>query len=400
MSAARNAAVLLTPPGPGAIAVIQVRGPDAIGQAARVAQLRNGKPLADWPIEKLARADFVADGRRVDEGLVVVRRKSATGSVVELHCHGSMRVVQRLMTVLATDGGPSDALRPAQDAGWQDPKEEELAAALAKARTRRAVAFVLSQAAALSAHVADLAARSRQVGTASLIERLQMLLGTRRISAFVLDSVRLALVGPANAGKSTLANRLLGAERLVVSPEVGTTRDWTEEPAALAGIPVTVIDTAGHRATDHPVEREAIARGGARAADADVLLVVLDLSRPLDSQLQELDPAWGAAVRRVWVANKCDRPAAWDLSDLSSSADGAAVRISALTGEGLDGLERAILAAVGLADLAAVGPCLLTDRQAAAVQRCVRMLRDGQVEAAGELLAEWAAAGTVVSTQS
>lgn len=155
-----------------------------------------------------------------------------------------------------------------------------------------------------------------------------------------------AIVGRPNVGKSTLFNRLVGVDRAIVTDVPGTTRDLLTESVGLGGARVTLVDTAGVRATSDPIEREGVARAEKAGEVADVVIVVLDQSAALTEE-DERVLASSAAGRRVIAVNKCDLPPAWEVSQLvqggalpPSSTD--LFVISATTGAGLDVLVRAV----------------------------------------------------------
>jgi tRNA modification GTPase len=172
-----------------------------------------------------------------------------------------------------------------------------------------------------------------------IAEALERLAASFAWGKVVHDGLALAIVGRPNAGKSSLFNRLLDRERAIVTEIPGTTRDVISETAAIEGVPVRLLDTAGIRATDDPVERLGVERSYEAMADADLALVVLDLSRPLDDGDHELMERAARQGRCVVAANKCDLPPAVEPPENS-------VRVSALTGEGLDELRRRLLEAV------------------------------------------------------
>jgi tRNA modification GTPase len=116
------------------------------------------------------------------------------------------------------------------------------------------------------------------------------------------EGLVVAIAGPPNAGKSTLLNRIAKREAAIVSPYAGTTRDVIEVHLDLGGLPVTVLDTAGIRETDDPVEREGVKRARDRASAADLVLWVVDASSPVDSQTPDI-----GAASAIWVLrNKID----------------------------------------------------------------------------------------------
>jgi tRNA modification GTPase len=144
--------------------------------------------------------------------------------------------------------------------------------------------------------------------------------------------VSVALVGPVNVGKSSLLNALVGRERALVGAAPGTTRDWLEVDDVWSGVAVTLIDTAGLRATDDPVEQRGIELGEARVASADVVVVVNDGAAACDDGAR-------FGERAVVVRSK---------ADLGGGGPGLAT--SAATGQGLDELRRRVLAVAGVAD--------------------------------------------------
>ena len=149
----------------------------------------------------------------------------------------------------------------------------------------------------------------------------------------VSAGVAVALVGPVNVGKSSLLNALVGTERALVAPAPGTTRDWLEVEAIWSGVRVTVIDTAGLRATDDPIERRGIELGEARVASADVVVIVND-------GIAAWDAGERFSTRGLVVRSK---------ADLGGELHGV-LATSASTGQGLEELREQVLALAGVAD--------------------------------------------------
>src|SRR5258706_9623547 len=148
----------------------------------------------------------------------------------------------------------------------------------------------------------------------------------------------LAIVGRPNVGKSSLFNRLLEQDRAIVTDVPGTTRDLVSETAVIEGIPVKFVDTAGIRTGQDVVEKLGIERSYQAMADADLTVVVVDLSVSLDAADRQLIEKSQQQGKSIVAGNKCDLPAQAD-------APGA-LRVSALTGEGLAELRRAIIDAI------------------------------------------------------
>jgi len=180
---------------------------------------------------------------------------------------------------------------------------------------------------------------------AEILRRIEPILeGVRKLAAsfqyggLVRQGITLAIVGRPNVGKSSLFNRLLEQDRAIVTDVPGTTRDLVSETAAIGGIPVKLYDTAGIREGTELVESLGIERSYQAMADADLTLVVIDLSQPRNAEDEALIARAESQGRHLVVANKRD------LAARLPAGEGLAV--SALTGEGICELRAAILAAV------------------------------------------------------
>jgi len=191
---------------------------------------------------------------------------------------------------------------------------------------------------------------SRRIG--GVVTRVDDLLAGARAGRLIREGATVVVAGRPNVGKSSLFNLLAGADRAIVTPVAGTTRDLVSESIGINGFAVTLVDTAGWRATDDTVEREGVVRSEQARAVADLIVVVLDRSEPLRSEDEEL-LAQTAGRPRIVVANKSDLPA----SRLMQAPTGV-VEVSARTGTGVDELRGAIVGALAgrepLRDTAAV----------------------------------------------
>jgi len=185
-------------------------------------------------------------------------------------------------------------------------------------------------------------------------------LGATFASGRVLrNGIKVTLVGRPNAGKSSVFNRLVGAERAIVTEIPGTTRDTITESIILGGIPVSLTDTAGIREAAGRIEELGVERTHRAAADSDLLLVVVDGSKELTTEdLGILREA--AKAKHVIAINKCDLPSSVNGEESLSEFSQAMVHVSAVTGEGLDQLSAAILEPFGVVDSETTG-LLITD---------------------------------------
>jgi tRNA modification GTPase len=188
----------------------------------------------------------------------------------------------------------------------------------------------------------------------------------------VREGFRLALVGRPNAGKSSLFNALLEEDRAIVTDVPGTTRDLVSETSAIGGIPVRLVDTAGIRESDDLVERLGIERSREAMADADITLLVWDVSKergPEDFALLEQVKQQGAYLL---VASQVDKGMVGELP-------AGAVRVSARTGEGLDALRGAIMETIAPGGQSAVESGIVTSlRQKNLLRECETAMQRAQ----------------------
>lgn len=164
-----------------------------------------------------------------------------------------------------------------------------------------------------------------------------------RIGKVIRDGFSMALVGRPNVGKSSLFNALLAQDRSIVTEIPGTTRDLVSEFTSIGGIPVRLIDTAGIHDSEHIVERLGIDRSMQAIADADAVILVVDMSRPLSPEDSELKERL-QEFRCITAMNKSDLPACWTTAEKSRFANaGERAEVSAKTMAGIEGLRTLIL---------------------------------------------------------
>jgi tRNA modification GTPase len=397
---AETIAAVATPPGRGAISIVRLSGPDARAIGARV--FRSRSPLAARQATFGRVVD--ANGATIDEGLALffAGPRSSTGEdVLELHVHGSPIVARDvLLACLAAGARHAEAgefTRRAFLAGKLDLSAAEAVADLIEAEHRSAARAAAAQLAGglareaqrlrgeLAGVLEDLAAaidfpdEVETPSAATLAQRLEPVRGalaalsaTAEAGRLVREGVSVAIVGPPNAGKSSLLNALLGAERALVSEIAGTTRDTIEETLALDGIVARVIDTAGLRAAGERLEAAGVARAERALAEARVALVVVDGSAaPAGEALEVLRRTRGRT--RLVFFNKADLGrAGYEARD---AAEREALLGSAFDPASIAALRRA-LSALALDGHAAdlERPHLANARQADAIARAERAI--------------------------
>jgi len=333
-------AAALTAPAPGAIAVVAIAGADANGIVRRVIKQPKSDAVPSLEINRprLVRICDSAD-QTLDDAMLVVS-PLAEFEYVELQPHGGVRVVERVLELLAANG--ATVIEPHEFAAkfiTTTTFESQLNQALVHSTSRRLTQWLLAQSNLLPNYLARWNEHS-PAEHARYIERTQLAIR-------LIAGLRLALIGPPNAGKSTLANRLIGHDRVITSDTAGTTRDWIDETISIDGWPLTLIDTAGVRQTDDALESTAIERGRAQALTADLILTLEDATEVgatddsgTSSTALSLN---GKAVLTIRVINKVDRLSQGELDRLRNMIDGAALFISAANGTGIAELHLAII---------------------------------------------------------
>jgi tRNA modification GTPase len=311
-----NLAILLTAPGSAAIAVVRIKGPLVSG----FLRAHFSKPAR---IGRCVHGDLHDGGRVIDDVVVVL----IDDTTADLNLHGGPWVVRSTLDLAARDGFVvQDSAKlplPHEATDGQTLLEQEVLSHLPLARTELGVRVLLAQVDAWTT-LKSSSSPSREV-----IERI---LADRTLDS-LLHPPRVAIIGPANVGKSTLANQLFARERSITADVPGTTRDWVGEIANVDGLPVMLLDTPGLRETENRIEYAAIERSREEIQRADLIVLVIDASRPLEGEQAALLDEYPNAIR---VINKIDRPAGWNVAALGGLPS------IAITGEGIDALRRAV----------------------------------------------------------
>lgn len=332
--------MLLTAPGTAAIAVVRLTGP--LTQSF-IKNHFSREAAEGRPVHGILRAD----GQVLDDPVVV-----AFSSGADLNLHGSQWIVESVLRLAQAAGFKIESASLSPSVAGQFPEtqsviESEVLSGLPRARTVLALRVLLGQTEAWKA----LEARH----SAGLVDpaAIEQILSDRCLEN-LLALPTVALIGAPNVGKSTIANQLFAQQRSITADLPGTTRDWVGEIADVDGLAVMLLDTPGIRHTDDSLEQAAIAHGGKEIARADLIVLVLDASRPLeDGQRQLLD----AYPRSRIVINKSDCPPAWDRSVVQG------VFTVGTTGAGIDDLRKSIIAHFSCLGIDPSHARVWTDRQ-------------------------------------
>ena len=383
-------AALSTAPGVGAVAVVRVSGPDAFRVLQQVAPELTGT-AAPARVATLARIVSPDDGTVLDQALVTrfVGPDSYTGEdVIEISCHGGVLVPQLVLDACLHAGARSaeagEFTRRAYLRGRMDLVQAEAVGDMIHARSRAfhraAVAqldrglservgalrnAVIGLEALLAHHIdfpeeddAPVPLERIRAEADSLVARMTRMLETAPEGELLREGALVVLAGRPNVGKSSLYNALLGRERAIVTEEPGTTRDALEAGVELGGFPFRLVDTAGLRETDRRVEQLGIEVTRRYLDEADVVLLCVEAGAGLlDEERGFLQGLEGRAV--VLIETKADtveegvrkavssagvaseRPASIQVDQTATTAShgvAGTVRVSALTGAGLDEL--------------------------------------------------------------
>lgn len=433
----------------GAVSIVRLSGMDAVDVARRVF-LPAGRQRKRWtPISHRIYygAAVDASGKPIDEVLLLPMlepRSYTAEDVVELHTHGGGLCAQRVLHACLEAGArlarPGEFTLRAFLNGRLDLSQAESVTQLLGARTVAAADSALAGlAGGLGGEVAELRAECLDVlaemdarldfdedlpplDVPALASRLKAVasrvlaaLRTAQAGRLLRSGLQVALVGRPNVGKSSLLNALSGSERAIVTEVAGTTRDIVEAGMVIGGVPVTLLDTAGLRESADLAERIGVQRSRAAAQQADIVIMVADAQQgwtPGDHGIFE--SVWGgeqapgeqsdgdsddgsgargsgARAPALLVLNKADlaggqTDATAAVPDAARAAFQATVVTSAATGEGLDTLRAAVLAAAGAPELAPGGVAwAVNERQAEALLRARDALARVLASVSGDL---------------
>lgn len=399
-------AAIATPLSPCAVGILRISGPEAVKAASTVFTGAGGASLAGAESHRLIYGTVSgADGRVLDYCLCAVMRSphSYTGEdVVELFCHGSPIVLTGVLSLLYAQGvraaQPGEFTRRAFLNGRLDLAQAEAVADLISAQTDGAARSAAGQlGGSVSRQVkesyealADIASHFQAVvdfpeedvdpfelcgikDTLALhARRLHHLADTYARGRILREGAPCAIIGKPNVGKSSVLNALLGYDRAIVTRHAGTTRDTLEETVSVNGVGLRLTDTAGIRETSDEIERMGVERARIAADGAQLVLLVLDGSSPLDTEdFAAMEHAAGktAAV----LVNKSDLPQNMDPAPVRERFD-SIFFVSAKTGEGFDAFKDHVKTLFSLRPQEADGSLVTNARHASCIARAADAL--------------------------
>lgn len=365
-------AAISTPRGEGGIGIVRISGNNALDILEKIFKPKSGKAikgLRNYSINY----GHIFDGKTlVDEVLVSIMKAPNTYTredIVEINCHGGFVITEKVLEVVLKNGARiaeiGEFTRRAFLNGRIDLTQAEAVIDLIHGKTEKSVSLSLNQLRGdlkeqiehLKKLVLDVAAHINVVLDypeegiddplpEHLVENLQEVLDTtdRLIKSYdkgkmIKEGIKTAIVGKPNVGKSSILNSVLKEERAIVTHVAGTTRDVIEEVVNLKGIPLVLVDTAGIRKTDDLVENIGVEKSKKLIESADLILFVVDGSRPLDEEDMKIHEAI-KAEKVIGILNKIDIKEDIDLSPLTKISKW--LEISAIKNQGIDEMEEEI----------------------------------------------------------
>ena len=312
----QNVAVVLTPPGAAAVAVVRLRGP-------AVAKFLSGHFSKPAVVGQCVYGELTDGQRQIDDAFAVM----TDSNTVDLNVHGGAWVLHGVLDLARRAGfhvrESAPLPLPPEAIDGDSDLERETFAHLPLAKTELGVRALLAQPKAWGAlrNSPPGADELRRILTDATLHRL-------------LYPPTVAIVGVSNAGKSTLANQLFGRERSITADLPGTTRDWVGEIANIDGLPVMLMDTPGVRLTRDAIEQAAIEQSSSKIVQAQLVVLVLDATRPLEAEQSALVERFRDAIK---VMNKSD------CNTTCGLGHSEAIPTIGTTGNGLDRLRREIV---------------------------------------------------------
>lgn len=403
-------AAIATPLGEGGIGILRLSGKGAISLAARMFRPRRGGDLADLPSHRAVYGDIMEKGAPLDEAIAILMRAPHSYTredVAEIQCHGGSVILRRALSLALSFGArlaePGEFTKRAFLNGRIDLAEAQgvmdviaakteaslrLAAGHLSGRFSAHIRAMREKVLAIIAHlevtidfpeddVDEVVAEDVRRDVTKILTAIEEMLSTESAGRILRDGLTTAIVGRPNVGKSSLLNALLREERAIVTDVPGTTRDSIEEYAAVGGVPLRLIDTAGIREASDDVEKIGIERAKSAVSLASLVLALFDSSTPLTAEDEGIFSLIGEKAHVFLLLTKADRPPCLSAEELLARAPGRSVfSLSVKTGDGLPALFDAVRQIVyGKGAIEEESAFLATEREAAALREAAAHLR-------------------------
>lgn len=403
-------AAISTPFGEGGIGIIRISGEDALLVLEKIFRRHGGR--RGMEDRKMTYGHIVdpADGKVVDEVLCVYMKGPktyTTEDVVEINCHGGIVPLRRTLELVLRSGARSaergEFTQRAFLGGRLDLTQAEAVMDLIEAKADRTFDVAMGQLEGkLSEKIRDIRKDLMDIlvnltvnidypdedieivtyeklnaALESAAQKVRTLLDSARTGRIISEGLKVAIIGKPNVGKSSLMNNLLRESRAIVTDIPGTTRDTIQEKLSVKGIPVLLTDTAGIRETEDRIENIGIQRSKASFNEADLVIFMLDSTRPLSGEDEEIIPHVDPS-RAVAVLNKVDKGQVITSDQIRERLPGVELIEASMTEEtGLEAIEDAIVRRVYQGEVSMSSDSMVTNaRQSDFLSKTEKHLRD------------------------
>lgn len=357
------------------IGIIRVSGEEAISITDKIfVSVKDGKKLENVKTHTLHFGHIIYDGKVVDEVLVSVMRAPNTYTredVVEINCHGGVIVLKKVLELLFKYGArpaePGEFTKRAFLNGRIDLSQAEAVIDVINAKNEYALSNsvsqlrgeisskikiiredILNEIAYIEAALDDPEHMSLEgydekllVITEDILKKLDKLIKASENGRVISEGINTVILGKPNAGKSSFLNAVLGMDRAIVTDIEGTTRDTLEEHVNIHGISLNIIDTAGIRDTEDVVEKIGVTKAKEMAKDADLIIYIIDSSKPLDENDRDIMDIIKDR-KAIILFNKSDLSCAIEKESIDVAEGTPIISISAKEKQGIDEFEQAV----------------------------------------------------------
>lgn len=431
-------AAVATSLGESGISIIRVSGKNALKIVSAVFKGKNSRSLEDIKTYTMRYGHIIDkdSGEIIDEVIVSFMkgpRSFTAEDTVEINCHGGTvstnRVLEEVIKAGARLAEPGEFTKRAFLNGRIDLSQAEAVIDIIRAKTELSMKSALAQSEGrisreikalrqkllgIIAHIeatVDFPEEDLEETTAqlteeelkSVIKEIDKLLASSNEGKIIREGLDTVIVGKPNVGKSSLLNALLMEKRAIVTDIPGTTRDVIEEFISIGGVPVKIIDTAGIRQTEDVVEKIGVERSREKINEADLVILMLDASRDLDSEDLEIIN-YIKEKKYVVLLNKSDLNNKVKKEDIKGLNSQYILEVSAKTGEGLEKLKEAIMELFFKGQVTAKDAVITNTRHKEALIRAKESLNSGLAAlkntmaidlASIDLRAAWASLGEI-----